>query len=60
MELLIRRFVPFVPPGQLLALDPVAMGVSLLATLSLATAAGLYPAARAAIVRPAQVLRRAA
>ena len=60
LEGAIRRLLPFAPQGRLLAPDPGLILISLLVSLFLALAAGLYPAARAAIVRPSQVLRRAA
>jgi len=59
LEGLVRRLVPFVPQGQLLALNPVIVTGSLFASLILAVVAGFYPAARAARVRPALALRRA-
>lgn len=59
VEALVRRLIPFVPPGRLLTLSPGIVAFSLLAALLLALAAGLYPAARAAFVRPALALRRA-
>ena len=58
MEALLRRVVPFVPPGRLIALDVVSTGGAILATLGLALAAGLYPASRAARVHPAAILRQ--
>ena len=59
IESLLRRIVPFAPPGRLIGLDAVAVGGALLAGLVLAVAAGVYPAARAARVRPAAILRQA-
>lgn len=60
IEALLRRVVPFVPSGQLLRIEVVPVLGSILATLILAMLAGLYPAARAALVRPAPILRKAA
>ncbi len=60
LEAILRRVVPFVPPGSLLSFDPMLIGVTLLAALLLALLAGLYPAARAATVRPAPLLRQLA
>lgn len=60
IEALVRRLLPFVPEGRLLALSPGLVGVSLLTSLVLAVVAGIYPAARAARVRPALALRRVA
>lgn len=59
IEALVRRLVPFAPPGRLLALSPALVAGSFAAALVLAVAAGFYPAARAARVRPAQALRAA-
>jgi putative ABC transport system permease protein len=59
IEALIRRFVPFVPPGAILATSLPRVLECVLASLGLAVVAGLYPAARAALVRPARVLSRA-
>ena len=60
IEALLRRVVPFVPSGQLLRMEAVPVLGSILAALILAMVAGLYPAARAALVRPAPILRQAA
>jgi putative ABC transport system permease protein len=59
IESLLRRIVPFAPAGRLIDLDALAVGGALVAALLLALAAGLYPAARAARVRPAAILRQA-
>ena len=60
LEAALRRVVPFVPPGRLMAVDVTAVGGALLAALLLSIAAGLYPASRAARVRPATILRQTA
>jgi len=60
LEALLRQVVPFVPPGRLIVIDTVSAVGSILAALLLAMAAGLYPAARAALVRPAPILRQVA
>jgi putative ABC transport system permease protein len=60
IESLIRRFVPFVPPGAILATSLPRVLECVVASLGLAVVAGIYPAARAALVRPARVLSRAA
>ena len=60
MEWLLRTYVPFAPPGQLVFLGPDLMAGCLAASLFLAILAGIYPALRAARVRPAQVFRQAA
>ncbi|HEV8335464.1 MAG TPA: ABC transporter permease [Candidatus Polarisedimenticolia bacterium] len=59
IESLIRQFVPFVPPGAILATSLPRALACVVASLSLAVVAGIYPAARAAVVRPARVLGRA-
>ncbi len=59
-EAVVRRLVPFVPQGRLLDLSPDLCAIALATSLALAMAAGLYPAARAALVRPALALRQAA
>ena len=58
IESLIRQFVPFVPPGAILATSLPRILECVVASLSLAVLAGIYPAARAAVVRPARVLGR--
>jgi putative ABC transport system permease protein len=60
LEAALRRVVPFVPSGRLIAMDAASVGGALLAALVLALAAGLYPASRAARVRPAVILRQTA
>jgi putative ABC transport system permease protein len=60
IESLIRRFVPFVPPGAILATSLPRVLECVVASLGLAVLAGIYPAARAAVVRPARVLGRVA
>jgi len=60
LEAALRQVVPFVPPGRLMAVDAAALGGAVLAALLLAVAAGLYPASRAARVRPATILRQTA
>ena len=60
LEAILRRVVPFVPPGSLLNFDPLLVGATLLTAFLLALLAGLYPAARAARVRPAPLLRQLA
>jgi putative ABC transport system permease protein len=58
IETLLRRVIPFVPSGRLIQLDPLSVFLAILAALLMATLAGLYPAARAARVRPARILSR--
>jgi putative ABC transport system permease protein len=60
MEALLRTYVPFAPPGRLVFLGPDLIAGCLAASLFLAILAGIYPALRAARVRPAQVFRQAA
>jgi putative ABC transport system permease protein len=60
IESLIRQFVPFVPPGAILATSLPRVLECVVASLGLAVLAGIYPAARAAVVRPARVLGRVA
>jgi putative ABC transport system permease protein len=59
IEALLRRVIPFVPSGRLIELEPLSVSGSVLAALLMATLAGIYPAARAARVRPAPILSRA-
>src|SRR5262249_22602936 len=59
VEALLRRALPFVPPGRLIDPDPLSVSGSIVAALILSMLAGIYPAARAALVRPAPILRRA-
>jgi putative ABC transport system permease protein len=60
IESLLRSYVPFAPPGRLIVLEPLISAGSLAAALLLALVAGVYPAMRAACVRPARVFREAA
>jgi putative ABC transport system permease protein len=60
IEALLRTFVPFAPSGRLVALGWLQMAGCLAAAMALAAVAGIYPASRAARVRPAQVFRAAA
>jgi putative ABC transport system permease protein len=59
-EAALRRVVPFVPPGRLLAIDALSVAGAVVAALLLALMAGIYPASRAARVRPAVILRQTA
>ena len=59
-EAALRRIVPFVPPGRLVAIDATSVAGALIAALLLALLAGVYPASRAARVRPAVILRQTA
>ena len=60
LEEALRQVVPFVPPGRLIAVDAASVGGAVLAALLLSVVAGLYPASRAARVRPAAILRQTA
>jgi len=60
IEALLRTYVPFAPAGRLVMLDPLGGAGCLAAALALAVLAGIYPALRAALVRPARVFREAA
>jgi putative ABC transport system permease protein len=60
LDPLVRALLPFAPPGPLLIFTPSLVTGSILAALILSVLAGVYPAARAAYVRPARALRRAA
>jgi putative ABC transport system permease protein len=60
IEALLRSYVPFAPSGRLVVLESLHIAGCLAASMVLAVVAGLYPALRAARVRPAQVFREAA
>ncbi len=60
IETVLRTYVPFAPPGRLVFLGPLHIAGCLGSSLLLAILAGVYPAVRAARVRPAQVFRAAA
>jgi len=57
VEAVVRRFVPMVPPGSVLAFDGRAAVLCILVVLGVAVVAGAYPAFRAATGRTIDALR---
>jgi putative ABC transport system permease protein len=56
-EILIRRLLPYTPTGSLVAVNPGLALVTLAMVLGIGIVSGLYPAWRAARVRPLESIR---
>jgi len=56
-DLLIRRLLPYTPTGSLIAIDLRLGLVTLAAVLAIGLFSGIYPAWRAARVRPLESIR---
>ena len=58
-EYLIRLVLPYAPSGRLVIVSPGLAAVSLVGAVIVGIVAGLYPAARAASMRPVEAIRSA-
>jgi len=56
-ELLVRRVMPYAPGGKLLMISPELLLFSFLGVIVIGIISGLYPALRAASMRPIEVIR---
>ncbi len=56
-EVLIRNLIPYAPTGALIQLDFRLMAITLAAVLSIGFVSGLYPAWKAARIRPLESIR---
>jgi len=56
-EVLIRRLLPYTPTGSLVAVNPGLALITLAMVLGIGIVSGLYPAWRAARVRPLESIR---
>jgi putative ABC transport system permease protein len=55
--LFIRRLLPYAPTGELVRIDPALAGLAVLAVTGAGLLSGIYPAWRAAAVRPLDAIR---
>ncbi len=59
VETVLRRILPYVPTGRLVEIAPALLGYGLLGAIVAGLLAGVYPAWRAAGMRPVEAIRSA-
>ncbi len=57
MEKIIKKILPYAPSGQLIVISFSLIGVALVGTVLIGLLAGIYPAFRAASMRPVEAIR---
>ncbi|MBN2333771.1 MAG: ABC transporter permease [Deltaproteobacteria bacterium] len=57
IEGMIKRILPYTPPGKLVMIEPVVLMLAFAGTLILGLLAGLYPAWRASSMMPVKAIR---
>ncbi|OQA15458.1 MAG: Macrolide export ATP-binding/permease protein MacB [bacterium ADurb.Bin363] len=57
VEFLVKKVLPYAPKGHLVTVGPDLVGLSFLSAIILGIIAGLYPAFRAASMRPIEAIR---
>ena len=58
IEAILRRVMPYVPTGQLIFITPHLLFATFIGTIIMGLVAGIYPAFRAASMKPVQAIRR--
>jgi putative ABC transport system permease protein len=59
VEHILKQILPYAPSGRLVVISPLLLGMSLVGAMITGLVAGLYPASRAASMRPVQAIRSA-
>ena len=57
VEHVLKQILPYAPSGRLVVISPLLLAVSLIGAVVTGLVAGLYPASRAASMRPVQAIR---
>jgi putative ABC transport system permease protein len=57
VEHVLKQILPYAPSGRLVVISPLLLGLSLVGAVVTGLVAGLYPASRAASMRPVQAIR---
>ena len=57
IETFVRKFMPYVPGGNVVTFDPALAFASLIFTFAVGIASGLYPAWKASKINPIEAIR---